>query len=295
MPTLPLKPIPNRLLEWKELIPPNYRYDYFAAAGVAAFQPRAAGFCAINATCLADASLLAYAPPDFALEQFRRVWPGDPQFFEHAGTRAYLIEADEVTIAAFRGTEVDHPKQFLVDLADDFSFAMRPGGDVPGRIHGGFAKALDDVWDRIAPPLQRAAARGTPVWLTGHSLGAALATLAGARLGSAQGVYAFASPRVGDGGFAAAPGLANLVRFVFSRDLVPRLPPRQMGFEHGGLRMLISDDGAVAAEPEPARLPDVPRLKDMAGRLLEAARLNLFDHPQVLYATHLWNAYVAGR
>jgi hypothetical protein len=290
-----VKAIPDRFLQWRQLLPPSYRYDYFVATGLAAFEPVAAAYSAVNATYLADAALLAYAPPEFALQQFKRARLGEPRFFERAGTRAYLIESDELAIAAFRGTEVDHPKQFLVDLGDDLSFALRPGAGVPGRVHGGFEKALDDVWDRIDPPLAHAAARGKPVWLTGHSLGAALATLAGVRLSSVEGVYAFASPRVGDAEFAAAAGELNLVRFVLGRDLVPRLPPRRLGFEHGGSRMLIDGAGAIHPESEPPRLPDEPGFKDVARRWIEAARLHLFDHAPALYATQVWNAFVAGR
>ncbi len=344
-----VKTIPNRVLQWRQLLPPSYRYDYFAAAGEADFEPGAAGYSAVNATYLADAALLAYAPPAFALQQYARAGLGEARFFEQAGTRAYLIESGELAIVAFRGTEVDHPKQFLVDLGDDLSFVLRPGGGVPGRVHSGFEKALDDVWDRISPPLARAVAQGKPVWLTGHSLGAALATLAGVRLSASRvgvlagppeappagdsgpartlapltepsqaqfgvppsggdcrppeggtpnapvSVYAFASPRVGDSDFAAAAGGVNLVRFVLGRDLVPRVPPRLLGFEHGGLRVLIGEDGAVRTEPEPPRLPDEPGFKDVARRWIEAARLNLFDHAPVLYATQVWNAFVAGR
>ena len=72
------------------------------------------------------------------------------------------------------------------------------------------------------------------LWITGHSLGAALATLAAAKFtfeGDApipiQGVYTFGSPRVGDTTFAEAydAKLRDITfRFRNNNDVVTRVP-----------------------------------------------------------------------
>jgi triacylglycerol lipase len=73
----------------------------------------------------------------------------------------------------FRGTESDDP----TDLSSDIHFSLAPWA-AGGKVHGGFLTALDSVWEKVDTALKACSA--DKVWFTGHSLGAALATLAGA-------------------------------------------------------------------------------------------------------------------
>jgi feruloyl esterase len=77
------------------------------------------------------------------------------------------------------------------------------------------------------------------VYVTGHSLGAALAALAALDLTLQQqplkAVYTFGQPRIGNQAFAhylnqtlAAP----LFRVVHHRDPIPHLPAQEWGFYH---------------------------------------------------------------
>jgi hypothetical protein len=80
------------------------------------------------------------------------------------------------------------------------------------------------------------------LYITGHSLGGALAILAAAQIhrdpqldnlkGKLRGVYTFGAPMVGDEDFARAfeePLKDLLFNHVYGHDIVPRLPPRTMG------------------------------------------------------------------
>jgi hypothetical protein len=72
------------------------------------------------------------------------------------------------------------------------------------------------------------------VVFTGHSLGAAVATLAAAdwqasQPGRAAELVTFGSPRVGDGVFAAGLGPLPTVRHVHCADVVTRVPPSHFG------------------------------------------------------------------
>jgi triacylglycerol lipase len=87
------------------------------------------------------------------------------------------------------------------------------------------------------------AERGTrSLWITGHSLGGALAVLAAAklRLEKAQpvnGVYTYGQPRVGDAVFCSGFNQwmgTNTFRFVNFKDIVPRVPPRNLNFDDIG-------------------------------------------------------------
>ena len=70
-----------------------------------------------------------------------------------------------------------------------------------------------------------------PIFYTGHSLGAAFATLAVARY-PPRAVYTFGSPRVGNEAFAASLQVVPIHRVVDNKDAVVLLPPEAMGFRH---------------------------------------------------------------
>jgi predicted lipase len=88
-----------------------------------------------------------------------------------------------------------------------------------------------ELWLGTLPPT-------TPVVVTGHSLGGAVATIAAAQTaiqGSLTQLYTFASPLVGDSHFVAAfNALPNLASYrIYNRhDLVPKVPPQELGFAH---------------------------------------------------------------
>ncbi len=99
-------------------------------------------------------------------------------------------------------------------------------------IHGGFASSLEDLWSRVEPKIRARATAGTPIFVTGHSKGGALATLAAIRLYDDSrlppaAVYTHAAPRAGNGAFAAHYGQAIREHWrVENRDdIVPHLPP----------------------------------------------------------------------
>jgi hypothetical protein len=144
------------------------------------------------------------------------------------GLQAYIAASPRAVVLAFRGSTE------AIDWLDDFNFPQVPGSEhgVTGKVHQGFAGALEPGWAAISKIVPAFVDRHQPVWVVGHSLGAALTTLAAVRLAS-EGVqlapvYTFAGPRVGDEVFAKA-GMellhGKLYRIVNEEDLVPRLPP----------------------------------------------------------------------
>ncbi len=81
------------------------------------------------------------------------------------------------------------------------------------------------------------------LWITGHSLGGALARLSAAYARQAgvpvQGIYTFGSPRMGDRGFKqeyTQNGLAEKTyRMINNHDPVPRVPPPILYMHVGAL------------------------------------------------------------
>jgi len=144
------------------------------------------------------------------------------KFFEdrETSTEAFLVRRDEFAVLAFRGTE-RVPKDVITDIL------FNVGKD---EIHHGFEVAFKSVWDEIEPQLN---ALDCPVYYTGHSLGAALATIAAFKR-APKATYTFGSPRVGKKKFADALHNADIYRIVDDLDEVTMVPPQAFGFVHVG-------------------------------------------------------------
>jgi Lipase (class 3) len=120
---------------------------------------------------------------------------------------------------------------------------------------GRFSKQVSALVNRHAAAKSRAVGFGgsAAIEITGHSLGAALATLytlenARTEQISTPAVCTFASPLVGDATFAAAfNGLGLLSwRIVNAPDLVPMLPPGFLGFRHVDTLQQFNSSGSVS-------------------------------------------------
>jgi len=146
--------------------------------------------------------------------------------YNRAGTQAFLAKrTDEsenaMLVLAFRGTEMaakdihSDAKARLVTLHGQ------------ERVHRGFLKAFSHVKDLIQADLKNHP--DIPVYITGHSLGGALAVLATRLLVSdSQGAcYTFGGPRVGTSQVDDQIK-TPIYRVVNSADLVPRVPPEYL-------------------------------------------------------------------
>jgi hypothetical protein len=127
-----------------------------------------------------------------------------------------VARKDDISVIAIRGTDTQH--QWL----EDFRAIAQPIAHASWWIHRGF----DDVWNSVAPSLQKAwdtaCSAKAKVYITGHSLGAALALIMGVHHPEAS-TWTFAGPAV----FSPISGLppsANVVRVVNPNDLVPKVP-----------------------------------------------------------------------
>lgn len=142
--------------------------------------------------------------------------------FDRDGTQAILVSCSEFVAVAFRGTEATSIKDIKADLN-----AVSREARTEGRVHTGFDEALMAVEGEIQQQLDSGAFDSKPLFITGHSLGGALAALAAKRLEHSGGVaacYTFGSPRVGDDVWVA--GLkAPVYRLVNAADCVTMLPP----------------------------------------------------------------------
>lgn len=175
---------------------------------------------------------------DLALAGF-----GEVVTFAHGSTQAFGARAGDGrrAVLAFRGTQPTR----LEDLAIDALATPLPWRG-HGLVHQGFAMALEEVREGVEAWLREDCA-GCELVFCGHSLGAALATLA-ASLWRPAALVTVASPRVGDATFAATLDGVPHTRLVNCADVVPRLPPAGL-YTHGGELHFITHDGRLLRDP----------------------------------------------
>lgn len=299
------KPLPE--ITWETIAPPYLDYPYFENVESFPFRPSARRFEMVNAWWLAEMSALVYAEPSFAGMWMDRAGFVDHRYFSGNSTQCYVADGGAFAVAAFRGTETRRRSReegfehVLADLMTDADVRLVSSGQ-GGRVHKGFRNALDEVWGDLLAHLQQLHATGRSLWFTGHSLGAALATLAADRFGDAQGLYTFGSPRVGDRAFAEDCDV-DAYRFVNRHDVICRLPPSPP-YEHVGELRFIDAEGTVRDTSRKWQEP-AGRIRSEFRRLFNALgqrrhgfdRLipeELKDHVPLLYAVHVFNALVEG-
>jgi hypothetical protein len=167
------------------------------------------------------------------------------------GTQGYAAfrAQDGLALVAFRGTEPDA----VSDLASDLAFSMLNWVEGSGRVHDGFAKAARSALPWVKDWLGQHTSRQS-LLITGHSLGAAIATLVSS-VCKPTTLVTIGSPRVGDQAFVESLQGIAIHRFVNCCDAVTRVPPKLFGYEHAGPAIHILSDGALMAEPiDDARL-----------------------------------------
>ncbi|MCA8954566.1 MAG: lipase family protein [Planctomycetes bacterium] len=173
--------------------------------------------------------------------------PGDfidtrGRVFEH--TQVAIVTLPTAVIVTFRGSESSDAVALFRDwivtdanmLWTELPSYSRAGFMAPRvRVHTGFWNGVNSCWSQLLRKLKPKLAGGRrKLFLTGHSLGGALATLAAIRLAReekipVQGVHTYASPRVGNDEFRvvyhATQHLRKTQRWVNGLDLVPMFPP----------------------------------------------------------------------
>ena len=227
----------------------KYRYDTSAAAlltpakGAVFFENWDRDVDTANHDLLcAEMSRLAYAENSVVEAALQSIGFSSIAFAgdNNRGTQGFAAKnaAQRVTVLAFRGTESNRFEDVVSDV-DTLQRDYRRGGRLC-RVHGGFLKAYEQqpVQDLIAA-VRRQGVGGLLV--TGHSLGAALATLAAVDTMPAR-LVTFGSPRVGDEVFRALFAGLEVRRFVDCCDVVSRVPPERFDAAH--LARLLEELGA---------------------------------------------------
>ncbi len=222
-----------------------------------------------------------------------------------SSTAAIVQSSDKkVVILAYRGTEPSNIMNWLTDVEiysrDAAKFRVsnpRTGDSGAVDLHAGFYRNVRATRYEVLRALKRAmagqsilAAESGPgegdlngsrhitpaLYITGHSLGGAMAAIMGIMLmtdpqykdsigNNLRAVYTFGQPMIGPQALADAyekiENSAPVLRYIYRRDPVPHLPPRQTGgFAHFGREWHHDGKDWKETSADPAR-----QMRDILG------------------------------
>jgi hypothetical protein len=332
--TAPVPPVRNRPLlpgTWKNLFYPPERdeYTYFERAGSAPF---IGGTVVVKAAWAADASMLAHGrfgkslmpQGDFSAFLQSAGFTGIQRIgnWSAFGTQAYFAFNNDFGMLAFRGTEADDPLDAIADLdvllvdehdfrtaSDEAHLGLRHLSLVEElvtpacKVHQGFQRALHEVWEQVHACVTdyRKTHPAAEVCFTGHSLGAALATLAFSRFDPAgNSLYTFGSPRVGNQAFCdrVLTGADVVARFVNLNDPIAHVPIESRQYRHAPRECIRIDEQGVLTPDEGSFKGDLQALAMAIAGLPKTGVLlfpdtpapgGLVDHSPARYCIRLWN------
>ena len=194
-----------------------------------------------------------------------------------------LTKAGDYVVMAFRGTK--DLRNWLTDLD---CHLVEDGGL---RVHAGFCEAWKSVAEDVVKTIETLQPGANQLFMkrlfiTGHSLGGALAQLAAFDLAvkygrsALAGVYTFGQPRVGDPGFARAYN--NLIgdrtfRVVHDVDIVPHVP-WLLGTRRHTEREIYYDGAGICHERAPRLWRVEMQLLATWHGLAQRRAVNLDDH-----------------
>ncbi len=225
----------------------------------------------------------AYQSPEQNRDYFARLGM-DYDYLEIASNELYLLHNEHDLVIVFRGTEPSKLPNVLEDLDAD----MVASQTKTGKVHHGFKRALDNLWPKLLPILKGHLKQQT-VWLTGHSLGAAMAVLAANRLHDETklnikpaAVFTYGCPRNGDMRFCNSLAVPHF-RWVNNVDMVTKLPT--FPYWHSGQMFYIDGAGNVKNMSLAGRVVD--QLTATMRGLFHGTAIPLADHSISRYAAHL--------
>lgn len=193
----------------------------------------------------------------------------DTFFYDVDGSQAFLSIWNDKAILSFRGTQPiegkgKHHRRLgffkklrlkffwhlkldplsLIylnnDILADLKFIPTPFDNIDNvTVHSGFYGELNKVWKKIKINIDKDVGN-LPLYATGHSLGAAMATLSAMRH-PFQKVVTFGEPRVGMH-IEKAFKPNEHTRYINGDDPVTKLPPELLfGYDHHGTPVHIAD------------------------------------------------------
>jgi hypothetical protein len=170
------------------------------------------------------------------------------------GTQGFVARYNNDVVVAFRGSEATWSDWVLTNIdasmTNDHRFGL-------GTLHSGFADAAESVFETVRQHIAELKNDKSKVYLTGHSLGGALAVITGNRLNNdiasnrPKAIFTYGAPRVGNEVFTKSyrKNLASKTyAWIVEGDPIPRLPLTRMGFRHTSKHLLLANNTVKKVE-----------------------------------------------
>lgn len=230
---------------WESLFRPGEAIDYFNRSNPTPLLAGSDSFNLSNAWWLAEISRLIYHPEFFENKEIKLgSFEYEALAFinnKNTSTQAAMLRVNHdnpCLVIAFRGTDG------IDDWAINVDAYQAPFGKA-GKVHQGFMKAYLSIREKLFEYLKD---NSLPVFITGHSLGAALATLATSELYDNENFdscYTFGSPRIGNPEFINSIKCERIYRIVNNCDVITTVPVDFAGIKyvHIGVSYLIDNHG----------------------------------------------------
>lgn len=246
------KLIDNHIL--KNLIDPDKNETWFEYKKDYPFEYGNKNRSLINALWLGECMRICYIRDVKRIEKILKkagfnkfVW------FDKNSSQAFVASNRHTVIVCFRGTELSSWTDIKADLK-----GWRVKHTNGGRVHAGFREALFQIHRDIYHYVEDER-KGKTLWVTGHSLGAAMATIFASYV-ECDGLYTYGSPRVGNWKFAREVNkrLTNY-RFVNNNDIVPTVPWPFL-YRHTKHLELFSKDAKIITNPSFWQIMNISRI-----------------------------------
>jgi len=294
---------------WDALSNPGLATDYFNLSEQTPLQSGTKCFSTSNAWWLAEITRLSYHrnyhnKQDINLGgfKFEKIAVIDNT---NTSTHVSLLQVIGIDINGVENTSLVIAFRGTDDLADwqtNINVLQQPYANA-GKVHTGFKEAYFSIRDELHGHLNN---NSLPLFVTGHSLGAALATLTTADIYNTphfDSCYTFGSPRTGNPAFVDSIQCENIYRVVNNCDVVTTVP-LDFGiieYRHIGASYLLTDAGKLIDNMDEDEIVSYQKnklheLKEYAATQIFSRNINqfsdklpmfLYDHSPINYVTGL--------
>lgn len=186
---------------------------------------------------------MAYDEPGVVIPAFYN-FGFNSEYIAKEDAELYVLQSRTDIIVACRGTQ---PRK-IRDIKTNLQIWPRKNPNSPeGLVHLGFNSYVNKVWREVAAIIIASPTKS--VWFTGHSLGAAMASIMAVYcqvnpiLNDPVGLFTFGSPRTGTKEFVKQGRAIYHERWVNNIDIVTRVPFALLGYRHFGTEMYLNHWG----------------------------------------------------
>jgi triacylglycerol lipase len=235
-----------------------------------------------RALLFAELSNLSYLSRAEAGQLAHRIGFPEIRFYDRDGAQAYIFANDDDAVVTCRGTEPHDWRDVHANL--DLATAV---AETVGWVHRGFKREVDDLWPRLEQAL---ASNTRTLWFAGHSLGGAMAAICAGRCrlshirSNPRALFTYGAPRIGSRRYVNYVQI-EAYRWVNNNDIVPRVPPRWLGFRHKGQEVYLNAYGKIRRDTGWQRVKD--RWRGIIGGLREGRLDHFADHSIGQYIRHI--------